>query len=72
MAPSPTNPLRLVPVRLTSPGSASEDFTVSREWNVRSVYWFVGGIDPKKFAEAKRTGSLNELPAKHSPISRLS
>jgi len=72
VAPSPNNVLRLVPVRLTSPGSASEDFTVSREWNVRSVYWFVGGIDPKKFAEAKRTGSLNELPAKHSPSSRLS
>ena len=55
-------------VRPTSPGSASEDFTViSRAWNVPSVYWFVGGIDPKKFAEAERTGSLNELPSNHSP-----
>ena len=55
-------------VRPTSPASASEDFTViSRAWNVPSVYWFVGGIDPKKFAEAARTGSLNELPSNHSP-----
>ena len=55
-------------MRPTSPGSASEDFTViTRAWNVPSVYWFVGGIDPKQFAEAERTGSLNGLPSNHSP-----
>jgi hypothetical protein len=34
---------------------------------VPSVYWIVGGIDPQKYAEAERTGSLNELPSNHSP-----
>ena len=55
-------------VRPTSPASASEDFTViPRAWDVPSVYWIVGGIDPQKYAEAERTGSLNELPSNHSP-----
>lgn len=48
--------------------SASEDFTVlARAWNVPSVYWLVGGTDPKKYADAERAGSLNELPSNHSP-----
>jgi amidohydrolase len=52
----------------TGPTSASEDFSViPRAWNVPSVYWIVGGIDPQKYAEAERTGSLNELPSNHSP-----
>jgi amidohydrolase len=55
-------------VRPTGPASASEDFTViPRAWNVPSVYWLVGGFDPQKYAEAERTGSLNELPSNHSP-----
>jgi hippurate hydrolase len=52
----------------TGPTSASEDFSViTRAWNVPLVYWIVGGIDPEKYAEAERTGSLNELPSNHSP-----
>jgi metal-dependent amidase/aminoacylase/carboxypeptidase family protein len=48
--------------------TASEDFSViTRAWNVPSVYWAVGGIDPQEYAEAERTGSLNELPSNHSP-----
>ena len=55
-------------VRSTGPAAASEDFTVlARAWNVPSVYWLVGGIAPQKYAEAERTGSLNELPSNHSP-----
>jgi hippurate hydrolase len=55
-------------VRPTGPTSASEDFSeLPRAWNAPSVYWIVGGIDPQKYAEAERTGSLNELPSNHSP-----
>ena len=55
-------------VRPTGPASASEDFTVlARAWNVPSVFWFVGGTDPQKYAEAERNGTLDELPSNHSP-----
>ena len=48
--------------------SASEDFTVlTRAWDVPSVYWLVGGTDPRKYAEAERAGRVNELPSNHSP-----
>jgi amidohydrolase len=52
-----------------SPASASEDFTViPRAWgDVPSVYWIVGGVEPQKYAEAERTGSVNKLPSNHSP-----
>jgi hippurate hydrolase len=51
------------------PASASEDFTViPRAWgDVPSVYWIVGGVEPKRYAEAERSGKLNELPSNHSP-----
>ena len=32
-----------------------------------NVYWIAGGVDPQKYAEAERTGSLNKLPSNHSP-----
>ena len=48
--------------------TASEDFTVlARARNVPSVYWLVGGTGPRTYADAERTGSLNELPSNHSP-----
>jgi amidohydrolase len=48
--------------------AASEDFTVfARAWDVPSVFWFVGGTDPKRYAEAVKAGTLNELPSNHSP-----
>ena len=48
--------------------NASEDFTVfARAWDVPSVFWFVGGTDPKLYAEAERAGTLNTLPSNHSP-----
>ena len=51
-----------------SPTSASEDFSViPRAWNVPSVYWIVGGVDPQKYAEAEKAGRLNDIPSNHSP-----
>ncbi|WP_245930689.1 hypothetical protein [Methylobacterium radiodurans] len=48
--------------------AASEDFTeFARAWDVPSVFWFVGGTDPKRYAEAEKAGTLNELPSNHSP-----
>lgn len=55
-------------VQPTGPASASEDFTVlARAWDVPSVYWLVGSIDPEKYAEAEKNGTLNQLPSNHSP-----
>ncbi|WP_244476664.1 M20/M25/M40 family metallo-hydrolase [Methylobacterium sp. Leaf469] len=55
-------------VQPASNAAASEDFTVfARAWDVPSVFWFVGGTDPKLYAEAEKAGTLNELPSNHSP-----
>src|SRR6202049_4787347 len=55
-------------VRHTGPAPASEDFgCFGTAWHVPSVFWFVGGNDPKIYAEAKAAGKLNELPVNHSP-----
>jgi len=55
-------------VRHTGPAPASEDFgCFGTAWHVPSVFWFVGGNDPKTYAEAKAAGKLNELPVNHSP-----
>ncbi len=52
----------------TQPASASEDFSVfGRNWKVPYVFWFVGGTDPKTFAEAKKANKLNSIPSNHSP-----
>src|ERR671933_2331669 len=38
----------------TGPAPASEDFgSFGAEWRVPSVFWFVGGTDPKIYAKAK-------------------
>jgi amidohydrolase len=48
--------------------SASEDFGVfGAAWQAPSVFWFVGGTDPEKYAEAKETGRLREIPTNHNP-----
>jgi hippurate hydrolase len=55
-------------VRHTGPAPASEDFgCFGSAWDVPSVYWFVGGIDPHIYAKAKADGRLNELPVNHNP-----
>ena len=56
-------------VRQTGPAPASEDFgSFGTEWHVPSVFWFVGGTDPDVYAQAKKSGRLNELPVNHSPL----
>ena len=53
-------------VKHTVPAPASEDFgCFGTAWQIPSVFWFVGGNDPKTYAEA--AGKLNELPVNHSP-----
>ena len=55
-------------VREARPTSASEDFGVfGAAWQTPSVFWFVGGTDPKKYAEAKQAGRLREIPTNHNP-----
>jgi hippurate hydrolase len=52
----------------TGPAPASEDFgSFGSEWRVPSVFWFVGGTDPKTYAKAKEANRINELPVNHSP-----
>jgi amidohydrolase len=55
-------------VRETGPAPASEDFgSFGAEWHVPSVFWFVGGTDPDRYAKAKEAGRLNETPTNHNP-----
>jgi metal-dependent amidase/aminoacylase/carboxypeptidase family protein len=55
-------------VRETGPAPASEDFgSFGAEWHAPSVFWFVGGTDPDRYAKAKEAGRLNEIPTNHNP-----
>jgi amidohydrolase len=55
-------------LRETKPASASEDFgTFGAQWQVPSVFWFVGGTDPGEYAKAKAAGRTADLPTNHSP-----
>ena len=55
-------------VREAKPTSASEDFGVfGAAWQTPSVFWFVGGTDPERYAEAKRAGRVREIPTNHNP-----
>lgn len=55
-------------VREARPTSASEDFGVfGAAWQTPSVFWFVGGTDPEKYAEAKQAGRIREIPTNHHP-----
>jgi hypothetical protein len=40
---------------------------VRHEWHTPSVFWFVGGTDPDRYAKAKEAGRLNEIPTNHNP-----
>lgn len=56
-------------VRQTEAAPASEDFgSFGTEWQVPSVFWFVGGTDSDVYANAKEAGRLNDLPVNHSPL----
>lgn len=55
-------------VKDTQPTTASEDFgSFGTEWQVPSVFWFVGGTDPEIYAKAKESGTLADLPTNHNP-----
>jgi metal-dependent amidase/aminoacylase/carboxypeptidase family protein len=50
------------------PATASEDFGLfGAAWNVPSVFWVVGGIDPGWYRAAEKAGTLDEIPANHAP-----
>jgi metal-dependent amidase/aminoacylase/carboxypeptidase family protein len=55
-------------VEQTKPSMASEDFgCFGAEWHAPAVYWFFGGDDPAVYDNAKKDGTLNELPTNHNP-----
>jgi len=55
-------------VKDTQPTTASEDFgSFGTEWQVPSVFWFVGGTDPETYADAKKSGTIADLPTNHNP-----
>jgi hippurate hydrolase len=55
-------------VKDTQPTTASEDFgSFGTEWQVPSVFWFVGGTDPETYARAKKSGTIAEIPTNHNP-----
>ncbi len=52
----------------TQPTTASEDFgSFGTEWQVPSVFWFVGGTDPETYANAKKSGTIGDIPTNHNP-----
>jgi amidohydrolase len=53
-------------VETAEPIAPSEDFSYFIEQGVPGFYFSLGGADPEKFAEAKRTGT--HLPSNHSPL----
>ncbi len=55
-------------VKNTQPTTASEDFgSFGTEWQVPSVFWFVGGTDPEKYANARKSGTISDIPTNHNP-----
>lgn len=33
-----------------------------------SVFWFVGGVEAARYAQAKAAGEVNKIPSNHSPF----
>ena len=67
--PAP-RPLRRRPrARARRAVSASEDFgSFGTEWDVPSVFWYVGGTDPEAYDAAERAGRVAEdIPTNHNP-----
>jgi amidohydrolase len=55
-------------VQDTQPTTASEDFgSFGTEWQVPSVFWFVGGTDPETYENAKKSGTIADIPTNHNP-----
>jgi amidohydrolase len=53
---------------LASPVSASEDFgSFGTEWDVPSVFWYVGGTDPDLYRRAEEAGRVaQDIPTNHN------
>jgi len=60
------NSLGAVNVVTVEPKMAAEDFSEYRQQNVPSFLMWVGAVNPKKYAEAQKTGAT--LPSLHSPL----
>ena len=55
-------------VQETKPTTASEDFgSFGAEWGAPSVFWFIGGTDPDRYAKAKKEGKMGDIPTNHNP-----
>ena len=55
-------------VQDAQPTTASEDFgSFGTEWQVPSVFWFVGGTDAGTYAKAKKSGTIADIPTNHNP-----
>jgi amidohydrolase len=55
-------------VQDTQPTTASEDFgSFGTEWQLPSVFWFVGGTDPETYEKAKKSGTIADIPTNHNP-----
>ena len=55
-------------VKDTQPTTASEDFgSFGTEWQVPSVFWFVGGNDAATYAKAEESGTIADIPTNHNP-----
>jgi hippurate hydrolase len=54
---------------LATPVSASEDFgSFGTEWEVPSVFWYVGGTDPEQYRRAEQAGRVaDDIPTNHNP-----
>ena len=54
---------------LATPVSASEDFgSFGTEWEVPSVFWYVGGTDPDQYRRAEQAGRVaDDIPTNHNP-----
>ncbi|HEY3685020.1 MAG TPA: amidohydrolase [Streptosporangiaceae bacterium] len=54
----------------SDPVMGSEDFGLfGRDAQVPSVFWFFGGMDPQRYADAKARGRVTqEIPSNHSPF----
>jgi amidohydrolase len=54
---------------LVAPISASEDFgSFGTQWEVPSVFWYVGGTDPDQYRRAEQAGRVaDDIPTNHNP-----
>ncbi len=51
-----------------SPATASEDFGLfAAAWDAPAVFWVVGGIDQDTWNKAEKAGTIDAIPANHSP-----